>query len=110
MKKVRVKPSKPNSVLAAIVGFVFVIIGVTTIIPLMGTFGAIWTLVAVGITGYHLFNIFSNKGVGMYEVDVEEKQDVVDFDIQLRKLKKLYDDQIITKEEYEAKKNQILKS
>lgn len=40
----RVKPSKPNSLLAAIVGVVFVIIGITTFLPMAGFFGVIWTL------------------------------------------------------------------
>jgi len=110
LKKVKVKPSKPNSLLAAIVGVVFVIIGITTFLPMAGFFGVIWTLVALGITGYHLFNLFSKKGVGIYEVDVEENRDTTDFDDQLRRLKKLYDDGIITGEEYEAKKDEILKS
>jgi len=36
-----------------------------------GMFGVFWTLVAVGITGSHAYNVFSEKGFSQYQVDVE---------------------------------------
>ncbi len=57
--------------------------------------------------GIVFINFGSDTAMEIYQ---KVTPDAVDFDVQLRKLKKLYDDQIITKEEYEAKKNQILKS
>ncbi len=110
LKKVRVKPSKPSSALAGIVGIVFVIFGITKIIPMMGVFGIIWTLCSAGIAGYHIYNLISSNGAGVYEVDIHEHQNSEDFDVKLRKLSKLYQDGIISKEEYENKKSEILNS
>lgn len=96
--------------IAAIVGVVFILIGVTTVIPTAGLFGVFWTLIAVGITGYHIYNLSSSKGVGIYEVDIQDGNQTNDFDTKLRKLKKLYEDGILSKEEYDSKKNEIINS
>jgi hypothetical protein len=111
-KRGRVRPSKSASVGGMIVGIIFVIIGITEAIPHVGLFGIFWTLVAVYITGSHAYNVFSEKGISQYQVDVEvtdtyqSKQD--SFDDKLRKLKALKDDGLINDEEYEAKRNEIL--
>lgn len=107
LKKVRVKPSKFSSAIAGIMGIIFVIFGITQI-PVMGVFGVVWTLGAAGVAGYHLYNFFSSNGAGVYEIDIHEQQE--DFDVKLRKLDKLYQDGIISKEEYESKKSEILNS
>lgn len=110
LKKVRVKPSKFSSAIAGIVGIMFVIFGIAQVIPMAGTFGIIWTLGAACIAGYHIYNLFSSNGVGVYEIDIHEHQDSEDFEVKLRKLSKLYQDGIISKEEYENKKSEILNS
>lgn len=118
-RRYNVKPSKPASLLAGIVGVAFVLLGIFVIIPTFGAFGLLWTLVAGGIGGIHLYNFFSEKGAGLYRIDVEDdsvsnnntaNNEEVDFDVKLRKLQKLYDDRIITKEEYEKKRKELLDS
>ena len=111
-KRGRVRLSKGASIVGMIGGLIFVLIGVTTAIPSAGLFGAFWTLIAVVITGAHAYNVFSEKGLSQYEVDVEtgdsyEKKDET-FDEKLRKLKGLKDDGIISEEEYEVKRREIL--
>lgn len=108
----RVRPSKGSSIVGMIVGLIFVIIGITTVIPGAGPFGIFWTLIAVVITGSHAYNAFSEKGISYYQVDVDYRDEVKeipeDFDTKLRKLKKLRDDGIINEEEYQTKKKQLL--
>ena len=111
-KKGRVRRSKGTSIIGMIVGIIFILIGVTTVIPLMGLIGVFWTLIAVVITGTHIFNIFSEKGFSLYQVDVEvtdssqEKGESVD--AKLKNLKALIDDGLINEEEYNAKRKEIL--
>lgn len=112
-KRGRVRPSKSSSVLGMIVGGIFVIIGVTTVIPLAGGFGILWTLVALGITISHAYNVFSEKGFSGYQIDIEESDSYQKkeegFDEKLRKLKALKDDGLLNDEEYEMKRKEILK-
>ena len=70
-KGIRVKPSKPASLFGMIVGIVFVFIGLFVVIPSAGLFGILWTLIAVGITGFQAYNFFGNKGVASWEIDID---------------------------------------
>ncbi len=65
--KGRIRPSKPMSVLALVVG----IAGVVAVTPKFGMFGMIWTLAALAICVYYAANIFAKRGVA---------EDVVEFD------------------------------
>ncbi|WP_409343251.1 SHOCT domain-containing protein [Paenibacillus sp. MBLB4367] len=69
----RVRPSKAASLMGMIVGSVFVILGVTTVIPIFGWFGFLWTFIAVAIAGYHAFNFFSRSGAAAWEFDVRTR-------------------------------------
>lgn len=93
-------------------GIIFILIGVTIAIPMAGLFGVFWTLIAVVSTGYHVFNVFSEKGFSQYEVDVEVADSYQEkgesFDAKLRNLKSLKDDGLINEEEYETKRKEIL--
>lgn len=106
----RVKPSKSSSLLGMIVGIVFVLIGVTSIIPVAGPFGMFWTLIALAIAGLHGYNFFSKKGISHWEVDVETEGAVKggDFEESLRKLDRLRKDGVITEEEFKEKRKEIM--
>ena len=67
----RVKPSKPISAVAMIMGIVFVGIGVFVVIPSAGPFGVLWTLAALFIAGYHAYNLFSESGASHAVVDID---------------------------------------
>ena len=108
----KVKPSKSSSVFSMAGGIIFIIIGLTIAIPMMGWFGLLWTLFAVVITGSHAYNVFSKKGLSAYQVDVEvtdtyQKKEL-SFDEKMRRLKSLKDDELISAEEYELKRKEIL--
>lgn len=113
MRKVRVKPSKPQSFVGMIGGGIFVIIGFS-ILPMTGMFGIVWTLMALAIAGMHAYNYFSNKGIASWEIEVDTNRQVIskedDFEIRIRKLNALKEDGLITESEFEKKRTEIMKS
>lgn len=118
-RRIRVKHSKPLSLLGMIVGIALVFIGIFTAIPQTGMFGVFWTLTAVGITVFQAYNFFSNKGVASWEIDVDEGSNIEknnrlasasgDFETRLRKLNKLKEDGLITEEEFRMKREELLR-
>ncbi|WP_459480893.1 SHOCT domain-containing protein [Clostridium saccharoperbutylacetonicum] len=111
-KRGRVKPNKGVSAIGMIAGIGMVFIGITQAIPDTGSFGVVWTFVAAGIAVVNAFNFFSENGGTSIVIDVEDndfdKEKEQDFDEKLRKIKALMDDGIISREEYEAKRKEIL--
>ena len=118
-KGIRVKPSKPVSLFGMIVGIVFVFIGLFVVIPSAGMFGVFWTLIAVGITGFQAYNFFGDKGVASWEIDIDTGANAEtnnqstsvsgDFETRLRKLNSLKEDGLITEEEFQKKREEILR-
>jgi hypothetical protein len=118
-KGIKVKPSKPASLLGMIVGIVFVFIGLFVVIPNAGMFGVFWTLIAVGITGFQAYNFFGDKGVASWEIDIDTGANAEtnnqstsvsgDFETRLRKLNSLKEDGLITEEEFQKKREEILR-
>lgn len=116
-QRYNVRPGKGQSMFGFVVGIVFVFIGLG-FLQTMGGFGVIWLLVAIGITVMHGINAFTEKGVPTHRVDVTTTSHQIDteqtsntsnsFDEKLRKLHKLKQEGILTDEEYEVKKQQIL--
>lgn len=115
-RRIRVKPSKPASLFGMIIGIVFVFIGLFIVIPNVGLFGVFWTLIALGITCSQAYSFFSNKGVASWEMDIEtdkEPDKIIpttsdDFEVKLRKLNKLKEDGLITEEEFQKKREEIM--
>ncbi len=118
-KGIKVKPSKPASLFGMIVGIVFVFIGLFVVIPNAGMFGVFWTLIAVGITGFQAYNFFGDKGVASWEIDIDTGANAEtnnqstsvsgDFETRLRKLNRLKEDGLITEEEFQKKREEILR-
>jgi hypothetical protein len=92
-----------------VVGGLFVLLGVVLIVPLFGLFGLVWTAVAAAITLYHGYNFFSGRGVSAYEVNVDSPGNVEDLDTALRKLAKLKADGLLSDQEYEQKRAEIVR-
>ena len=130
-KKIHVRPGKSQSKAAFIVGIVFCLIGVFVVIPTFGVFGILWTAAAGWIAYSHYRNGFTDKpidtrvieiddngedltvtthpGYQSYSYEVEEsKSGQEDVEERLRKLMNLYEQALITREEYEQKKKAIL--
>ncbi len=107
--RIGVRPGKAASAVGMVAGGLFVALGVAVIVPVFGTFGLVWTAFAVLITAFYAYNFFSSKGVSTYEVDVDSPGRVDDLDAGLRKLAKLKADGLVTEEEYERKRAEILR-
>jgi Short C-terminal domain len=106
--RVGVKPGKAASAIGMFAGCLFVVLGVTVIVPIFGIFGMVWTAIAAAIAVFYAYNFFSATGASTYEVDVESQGDVEDLDAGLRKLAKLKEDGLLTDQEYEQKRAEIM--
>lgn len=130
-KKIHVRPSKGQSKFGFVVGIMFCLIGVFVAIPTFGLFGVIWTAVAGLIAFMNYRNGFTDKpidskvievegdgeditvtshtGIHTYSYDTESvKSKQEDAEERLRKLTNLYTQSLITREEYEQKKREVL--
>lgn len=68
----------------------------------------LWTLIAAAGTAYNAYVAFGKKYIGP-EIHIEdEAAQSEDPEERLRKLRELYDQRLITEEEYEAKRQEIL--
>lgn len=135
-KKIHVRPGKTQSKAGFIVGIVFCLIGIFVVIPIFGPFGLLWTAAAGWIAYSHYRNGFTDKPIASQVIEVDDNgEDVTvtthsgftsySYDTEkdapergsanresveerLRKLQSLYDQMLITKEEYDQKKKEIL--
>lgn len=105
-KKIHVRPGKSQSKFGFIVGLLFCLLGLFVAIPIFGPFGIIWTGMAALITFINYRNGFTDKQIDSHVIDIEESRK--DVESRLRKLQSLYDQALITREEYEQKKKDIL--
>ncbi|MDP4090595.1 MAG: SHOCT domain-containing protein, partial [Bacillota bacterium] len=117
MGRMRVKPSKPSSLVGMLTGVIFVFIGLFVAIPSAGGFGVIWTLFAVIITASNAYNFFSEDGISSYEINIDSDNERYgsnsrnnfnsasagsnDFEDKLRKLERLKEDGLLTEDEYQ---------
>ena len=111
-RNIKVKPGKAQSTMGFVTGLIFVGIGVFVVIPVFGPFGIFWTLIAVAITVTNGINAFGKKGVASHEIVVEDgrsEEERSSAEQRLEEARNLYDRGLITKEEYEAKRAEILK-
>lgn len=129
-KRIKVRPGKTQSKAGFVVGIMFCLIGVFAVVPIFGPFGLIWTAMAGWITYSNYRNGFTDKPISDRVIEIEEDgtsatvktgffEDVADtlnetgdeekdVESRLRKLQSLYQQELITKEEYEKKRQEIL--
>ena len=111
-RNIKVKPGKAQSTMGFVTGLIFVGIGLFVVIPVFGPFGIFWTLIAVAITVTNGINAFGKKGVASHEIVVEDgrsEEERSSAEQRLEEARNLYDRRLVTKEEYEAKRAEILK-
>lgn len=114
-KKIKVKPSKMQSKIGFIIGILFLILGFVVIIPTFGLFGIIWTSIAGLIVFINYKNGFSDEGIATHEVIIEENVNSSnssnnndDIEKKLTKLNSLYEKNLISKEEYNKKRKELI--
>ena len=134
-KKIHVRPGKGQSKFGFVVGIVFCLIGLFVVVPTFGLFGLLWTAVAGFITFVHYRNGFTDKQIDSHVIEIDEdgedvtvtshagfggrtytvertdrteKQEKECVEERLKKLTELYVQSLITRDEYEQKKKEIL--
>lgn len=114
-KKIKVKPGKSQSMVGFFIGIIFCAIGLFVVIPTFGAFGVLWSVMALIITVTNGINAFSDKGIATHSIEIEDIEDTDKFsqekesmESRLEKLKGLYEKNLITEEEYEKKKKELL--
>jgi len=113
-RRMRYQPSKGQCIFTGIIGIFFCIIGFTMVLPGAGIFGLLWTGIAVFFT-VNSFRMAAGKknAMGTYVIEEEDLSAVEEktssTEERLRELQRLYDQRLITTEEYEAKRQEILK-
>ena len=114
-RNIHYKPSKGASIFGGIVACAMGVFGLF-VIPSMGAltgFKAIWCLMAFGMG---IYNFLLAAGVVKYnggyeitdETDESEKSGGSDAEAMLEELQNLYDRRLITEEEYQEKRKDIL--
>ena len=113
-RRVTYRPSRAQAGIGLAGGVLFVILGVTVVIPNFGVFGIIWTLFALGITVYNGYMAFGRKYIGP-EINIEDEgapnpapEGPSDAEERLTRLAGLHEKGLITDGEYERKRQEIL--
>ena len=114
-RNIHYKPSKGMSVFSGIIACAMGVFGLFTI-PSIGAmigFKAIWCLLAFGMGIYNFLVAAGKVRMGGYEITDDEPDDRraaprSDAEARLTELRSLYDCGLITAEEYEAKRRDIL--
>lgn len=109
-KRVKVKPGKTQSKIGFVAGILFVLIGLVVVIPTFGLFGVVWTAFAGIIAFSHYKNGFTDEGMATHEIIFDGTADDEEEDIEqkLRKLDSLYQQGLITRDEYDSKRKEFL--
>lgn len=110
-KRVKVKPGKTQSKIGFVAGILFVLIGLVVVIPTFGLFGVVWTAFAGIIAFSHYKNGFTDEGFATHEIIIDgtdAEADGEDIEQKLRKLDSLYQQGLITRDEYDSKRKEFL--
>ncbi len=106
-KKYRIQPSKGSAFIGMIAGGIFCFIGLFLVIPIFGFFGVVWTIFAVIITFSNGYTYFKGKNImGQHIIVYDEYEN--SSENRLNEIKKLYDEGLITKYEYDKKRKEII--
>ena len=114
MARIRVKPSRSQATLGMVMGIVFVGIGLFAVMPIFGAVGIVWTLMAAALTVYFAINVFSPRGLAHTEIDIEHdahlQEGALQFDERLRRLERLREERLINEDEYQHKRDEMMRS
>ena len=108
--RVTKRPGKASGVMSAVVGGIFVLIGICVAIPSFGPFGVLWTLMAAAMCIFGVYAAFGKKYTGP-EIRIESEEQGAqpeDAKSRLERLQELYDSGLISYEELEAKRRDII--
>ena len=109
VRKIKIKLKRPRYGVGVAVGMACIIVGLFLAIPKFGGIGVAWTILSVAATA-----VLYKEGVFIFrEIEVDEEKIRSRFrktpEQKVETLRKMYENQLISKEEYEEKKKRILK-
>lgn len=115
-RRMRYRPSKASCIFGGIVGIIFTGIGCFVVIPTFGPFGILWTLIALGMTIYQFAMAAGKISAGSWSIEEESTgtengengASGKSAQERLTELQNLYDRRLISQEEYEKKRQEIL--
>lgn len=115
MKYVRVRYGKALSIVGFTASLIFFVMGIFFVIPEAGAFGIVWTLIALIIAVLHAVNLFSQRGITLTEIEVDdgllcnESTEKLPFDERLKRLGALRKDNLISEQEYRDKRLNLMR-
>lgn len=122
-KRYQVRPGKLPAVTGLVVSVFFVLLGVLVVIPGTGLFGIVWTGIAVVNMIIYATHVRSSKDMISSEIIVEDEERETDREDRteeradaetsaerLRAAEELYQQGLITYEEYQKKRAEIIDS
>ena len=112
-KRIRVRHSKAASKFAMFVGIAFCCIGFFVVIPMAGPFGILWTAVAAFTTFANFKNAFTEEGMPTKEIIVDDGtfaqlEEPNSIEERLKKVESLYQQGLITRDEYDQKRKELI--
>lgn len=130
-QKVSVMPSRAASVMQAVLGFAFLIFGAVFVFSqavnvsssepelklLLTLFGIIWIIACGAIAGYGVYCLSKRKPAALFTLEFEHDQltsevngesNSADFDARLRKLESLKKEGLISADEYNRKRTELM--
>lgn len=112
-RNMRYRPSKASCIFGGIVGLIFTGIGVFVVIPTFGPFGILWTLIALGMSIFQFAMAAGKISAGSWSIEEESGEGTggsgrKSAQDRLTELQNLYDRRLISQEEYEKKRQEIL--
>lgn len=110
-KRIKVKPSKAQSRIAIVFCLIFCLFGIFVAIPTFGPFGIVWTAGVALATFVSFKNGFTEDGVPTKEIIIEDTDEPIstnDIESRLTQLDSLYNKGLISRDEYDEKRREIL--
>ena len=110
--RVTYRPNRVISGIASVIGFIFVLMGLFIVIPRTGAVGVVWTLISAAIMLINGYAAMGRKSLGP-EIHIEdeppsggeERGAAAD---RLAELQELHDRGLISPQEYEKKRGEII--
>jgi hypothetical protein len=118
--QIQVRPGKAGSIVLIVMGSIFFIFGTfltsvglsensdSTFQTLIWLFRVIWWAVCLAMIVYGLLMLTHKKPPSMMEMDLEYTGTEGDFETRLRKLESLRKENLITSQEYDKKRAEIM--
>lgn len=73
-RNLRLKPSKFLSGINFVLSLIAIALGIFYLVPIYKVFGIVWIVVATIIFIYYGLNLFTKKGISLYEISENDKK------------------------------------